>query len=148
MKRRLQRQLKDIEAQVSGLLERVVETANPRVVAAYEAKIDALERQKLLLSEKLATSGQPQRPFAEMFELALRFFANPYNIWEKGDLALRRAVLRLVFEGRVAYCRKDGLRTPKTTLPFKMLEGMCAHESQMAGRMGFEPTRPFWGLLP
>ena len=133
-------QLTDMEAQITGLLDRIVEASSPCVVAAYETRIDELERDKFILSEKIATSGKPQRSFEEMFELAMRFLANPWNIWEKGDLTLGRCVLRMCFQGRVAYCRNQGLRTPETTSPFKVLGQFCGKESHMAERAGFEPA--------
>ncbi|WP_299671766.1 recombinase family protein [uncultured Roseobacter sp.] len=130
----LKRKLCEIETQTDALLDRIVESSNPRVVSAYEAKIDALEKEKLLLDEKLQNGGKPQRSFEEMFELACRFLSSPWKIWKNGDLTLRRTVLKLTFDERLRYCRKEGLRTPKTTLPFSVLGDFCASEGVMAER--------------
>ena len=129
-----ERQLTDMEAQITGLLDRIVDASSPRVVAANETRIDELERSRLIMSETIASSGKPQRSFEEMFELAVRFLASPWSIWKKGDLTLRRCVLRMCFQGRVAYCRNQGLRTPETTSPFKALGQFCGAESHMAER--------------
>ena len=114
----MSRKFGQLEGQIAALLERVVEASSPRVISAYEAKIDALEKEKLIVAEKLENAGQIQRPFEEMFELACQFLSSPWKIWRTGHLAMRRVVLKLAFEERIAYCRKEGLRTPKTTLPF------------------------------
>ena len=134
------RKLAELEAQIAGLLDRIVDASSPRVITAYEARIDTLEKEKLLLSEKLENSGKPQRPFEEMFQLACEFLASPWKIWESGNLAMRRTVLKLAFEERLSYCRNEGLPTPKTTLPFNALGQFCRPEGVMAERVGFEPT--------
>lgn len=126
------RKLSEVEAQIDGLLDRIVDASSPRVISAYEAKIDELEQEKLVLSERMEKTGQPQRSFEEMFELACQFLSSPWNIWKNGNLAMRRTVLKLAFEDRVSYCRNEGLRTPKTTLPFNVLDGVLKSEGVMA----------------
>ena len=120
----LKRQIAKAEQQVSQLLERIVEASNPRVVAAYEDRIAGLEREKLVMAEKLQFAGKPVRPFGEMFELALAFLANPCNLWESERLADKRTVLKLTFSEPLTYHRIQGFRTPKTSIIFKALEGI------------------------
>ena len=135
------RDVAKLEKQIDGLLDRIVEASTPSVVSAYEKRLAKLEREKLVMQEKLAQGPKPKASFDELFELACTFLANPWKIWESGQLTLRRTVLKLAFADRISYCRKTGLRTPKTTLPFKVLEAMNAKKCSMAGRQGFEP----WG---
>ena len=59
------------------------------------------------------------------------FLANPWNLWRSGSFTLKQTVLRLAFSERIAYCRKEGYRTPKTALPFKVLGDISFGESQM-----------------
>ena len=88
-------------------------------------------------------AGKPIRSFEDMFEHACQFLANPWKIWNNGDLAQRRTVLKLAFSERQYYCRKEGLRTQKTTLPFNMLGGIPESEGVMAEAQGFEPWEDF-----
>ena len=46
------RELKVIEGQIEDLLERIVEASNPAVIKAYEARIEKLEHERLLVDEK------------------------------------------------------------------------------------------------
>lgn len=128
----------DAERKIEELVERIVETSNPRVIAAYERRIDELEREKLLLQEKASPAAQPRGTFDELFELAIGFLSNPYKIWGSGRLDLQRTVLKLVFSEHLAYDRKQGFRTPKTTLPFKVLGGFSGSESEMVLPQRFE----------
>ncbi|MEM8596842.1 MAG: hypothetical protein AAGF76_10275 [Pseudomonadota bacterium] len=132
----LTKRLREAEDQIAGLLDRIVTASNDRVIGAYEDRIDALEREKLVLTEKLAKTGQPERPFAEMFELALGFLANPCNLWKSDRFADKQTVQRLVFEGRLTYCRNGGFRTPKTNIIFKALEDISTIKSAMAESEG------------
>jgi len=123
----LKRDIAKVEKQIEGLLDRIVETSTPSVISAYEKRIAKMEREKLVLEEKLASGPQQGSKsggtFDELFELAQAFLSNPCKIWGSGHLTLRRTVLRLAFTERLNYGRKTGLRTPNLSLPFKLLGG-------------------------
>ena len=137
----LKRDVTKIEKQIGGLLDRIVDTTIPSVASAYEKRLARLEQDKLVAQEKLSKTAQPSHSFEQLFELASAFLANPWKLWDSGQLTLQRTVLKLTFVERISYCRKTGLRTPKTTLPFKVLEGFTSQNSEMAEAQGFEP----WG---
>ncbi len=126
------------DKQIDQLLNRIVETENLTVVTAYEKKIAMLEKQKLISAEKLQNKEKPRHAFDELFELALQFLANPWNIWNSGQLHLRRVVLRLAFSRRISYHRSEGFRTPQATEPFKVF-GCFLEKKEMARWGGFEP---------
>jgi len=50
-------------------------------------------------------------PFDETFRTALTFLANPFKLWEIGNLDARRMVLRLVLNSQLPYNRIEGFRT-------------------------------------
>ncbi len=139
----LKREAVQVDKKIESLLDRIVETENPRVIAAYEKRLSKLETDKLILMEKQRNGVKPAHSFDDLFELATSFLANPWKLWESGQLTLKRTVLRLAFSERIAYCRNEGLRTPKTTLPFKVLEGLHIGKCKMAEPKGFEPSIPF-----
>ncbi len=122
----LKTHIRALDKQIEALLDRVVEASNPTVIRAYEGKIAKLERDKQVFGEKLQSSTANSKDrggkFEDFIELSLKFLSSPWKIWESGNMSLRRTVLRLVFSERLTYCRNEGYRTPKTTLPFKALE--------------------------
>ena len=71
-----------------------------------------------------------------MFELALTFLSNPWNIWENGSFLGRRNLLKLAFQGRIPYTRENGFSNPEISLPFKVLGGFGSAENVMAHRGG------------
>ena len=135
-----QREAATIERQIEKLLDRVVEAGADSVMRAYEKRIAGLERQALVLREKAQKADHPKQPFDELFELAIQFLANPWNLWSSGKMDHRNLVLRLTFADRLYYDAKDGFRTPKTTFPFSILSDLRGAFQQMAERVGFEPT--------
>ena len=137
--------IKRMEKQIEQLLDRIVDASNDSVVSAYEKRIAKLEREKLLAEEKIAQSGKPRHTFEESFEHAIQFLSNPWNIWIKSDLALKKTVLRLAFLEPLPYCRERGLRTPNLALPFKALGDFCSNKCEMAHPRGFEPLASAFG---
>ncbi len=134
------RNLEKIDRQIEQLLDRIVDTFSPSVIAAYEGRIAKLERERLVLEEKQLRIGKPRGAFDEVFERALRFLANPCKIWESGDFKQRKMVLQMAFNEHLAYSRKGGFRTPNTSLPFKALGAFTGNDRKMAETAGFEPA--------
>jgi site-specific DNA recombinase len=66
------------------------------------------------------------------------FFASHSKLWRSGDFEHRKLVLRLAFSDRIPYDRDGGFRTPKTSFPFKVLEGLRTGRSEMARPKRFE----------
>jgi hypothetical protein len=89
--------LRDIEAQIESFLDRVLDASNPRVVKSYEDRIDELERQKIILSERKENIIPPKGRLEDCIELTLRFLSSPYDIYKNSSYALRQCVLRLAF---------------------------------------------------
>ncbi len=116
-------QIKEVDAQIEALLDRIVEASSASVVGAYEKRIEKLEREKLVLAEKASQIVPPQGRLEEVIEHALAFLANPWNIYEKGSFALKRTVLKLAFVEPLRYNRFEGYRTAEITFPFKVLAG-------------------------
>ena len=124
-------QLKDVDSQISKLLDRIVESSSTSVISALEQRVEKLEREKFRLSEKAETMVPPKGRFGESIELAMKFLSSPWNIYENGSLPLRQAVLRLAFVEPLRYSRETGYRTTKTTFPFKVLAGLQGPKCQM-----------------
>ncbi|MFL4471859.1 hypothetical protein ACERZ8_18980 [Tateyamaria armeniaca] len=77
-----------MDKQQDGLLERLVETTNPKAIAAFEAKIAKLEDEKLILTEKMRQNTKPRVTMGEIFELLSEFLSSPLEYirkWQSGS---------------------------------------------------------------
>ena len=137
----LKAQLKELEKQIEGLLDRIVDASSPSVISAYEGRIAKLEREKILLAERAARTVPPKGRFEEFIELSLEFLSKPWNLYENGSLALKQTVLRLAFAEPLRYSRESGYRTIETTLPFKVLAGFDNPKSEMVRSERLELSR-------
>ncbi len=120
--KRLKTKARQIDRDIHNLLKRLVQTGNEKAISAYENRISELEQEKALIEEEAARIATPEHSFDEMFEHSMRFLANPYEIWENGDLETKKTVLRLVFSAPLVVSRKTGVQTGETTFPFKALK--------------------------
>ena len=114
-------QIREIEKQTESLLTRIMNATNDTVIQAYEEKIAQLEKNKLFLTEKLNNQAEPKGSMQEKLEPVLQFLANPWKLWENGNIHLQRTVLKLAFTDPIPYCRFTGARTTQIALPFKVL---------------------------
>ncbi|MEL6220958.1 MAG: recombinase zinc beta ribbon domain-containing protein, partial [Pseudomonadota bacterium] len=136
-----QKYIAGLSKQIDALLDRIVEAESPTVISAYEKKIAKLERERLLLADQARSADQPKHSFDEMFELAFGFLANPWKLWESGQLTLRRMVLRLAFAEPAVYDRNTGVRTPKTTIPFNVLGELTMQNCELVRSRRLELPR-------
>ncbi|WP_425451776.1 hypothetical protein [Pelagimonas varians] len=111
--RRLRKRADQKGQEIEAMLDRIVRTSNDVTVAAYENRISELQSEMALFEEEAQKLSKPHREFDEMFELAMRFLSNPYEIWKKGNLTAKKTVLRLVCPTRLRFDRKRGPRPQK-----------------------------------
>lgn len=130
-KEELQKQLDDTNRLIENLLDRVVEANNTKVISAYEARIEKLERDKFVLHEKIDNAIPTKGRLEECMELALKFLSSPWNIYNNGDHAMRQTVLRLAFSEPLRYGQNGVYGTPKLSFPFRYLGDISCQKSEM-----------------
>lgn len=135
-----------VDEQIGGFLDRIVEATSQTVIGAYEKRINELERRKLALQAKGQVTGERYGIFEELFQLAFVFLASTSKVWKIGRIEYQKLVLELAFADRLDYGRIEGFRTPKITLPFKVLGVAESRECGMAERQSFE-IRPIAKII-
>lgn len=138
--------LRAVEEQIDSFLERIIESSSMTATRAYERKINDLEKEKLLLEEKILNFGSKkiEKTFTkrDALEHSLKFLANPCKIWDSGNLALRKLVLKLAFFGPMRYHRDKGILNTKKSLPFSILDDINTGNFKVVRAPGLEPGRP------
>lgn len=132
--------LRQIDAKIDQLMDRLVDAESKTAAKAYERKISQLEVEKEIYAQQAKTHAKTPDPLEDILEPALRFLANPWKIWNSGTIQEKRLVLRLAFSARIPYSRVEGLRTAILALPFKVLDDLKHPELKMVGPAGLEPA--------
>ena len=138
-------QLAAVEKQIDQMLDRIVETKLPSVIAAFEERIRKLEAEKLLIEERRANCGRPVSSFDDTLRTSLDFLGSPWKLWASPRLEDKRTVLKLTFATRLRYARGEGFRTADLSLPFKVMRKICGASEAMAHPTGFEPVTSAFG---
>ncbi len=110
------------EKSISQLLDRILDSDNKTVIAAYEKRINDFEIQKTILAEKIDALGKPTRPYDELFRTAIEFLVNPWNLWNNGTSEEKRMCQKLTFASSLKYNLQEGFRMTDLSLPFKLLD--------------------------
>ena len=129
----------ELDAEIGKAVDRMLDVSNPRALKAFEDRIEALERDKLIALEGASRKPAPARPFAEMFELSLRFLANPYDCWQIGGPDARNLVMRLAFARPLSYSRETGCLNTEKSSVFSMLDGLKGAKNEVVPQEGLEP---------
>ncbi|MEO1703695.1 MAG: hypothetical protein AAFR71_16740 [Pseudomonadota bacterium] len=134
--------IKQLEQQKEQLLDRLVATNSESVIAAYENRIEEIDRKKIKIADQSRQTSKPNGTFKEIYRTAFAFLANPWNLWVSDRLEDKRAVAKLVFADTLIYKRNQGYRTAKTSNVFRLLEDFTVEKSEMVPPAGLEPARP------
>jgi len=122
----------------------MIETSNPKVLAALETKIAKLEEDKLLLTDKLSQNTKPKSTLGEVIELLRDFLSSPWNIYENGSLLVKKTILKTAFAAPLAYDRQNGYRTSQTSVIFDFLADFTSKcEMVRSRRLDFRLLPPY-----
>lgn len=126
-----QSQLKRVESQIEDMLDKIMDAENKSVIRAFEKRIDKLEKQKIVLSEKAAKQLPKTKSKRECMELSLKFLSSPWDIYENGSHAMKQTVLKLAFTEPLTYCPNEAYGTPQFSFPFKVLGEITHGKKEM-----------------
>ena len=94
-----------VKRDIEKLLDKIVETSNTTVATRLEDRLEDLEKQKLVLEEKMLKTDRPNKSFEEVYRTSVEFLLNPYKHWASGHCcpivsgSYNEPHLRLVFFG-------------------------------------------------
>ncbi|MDW3224351.1 MAG: hypothetical protein R8G34_15970 [Paracoccaceae bacterium] len=109
-----------MDKEIEIVLDRIMGASSDSVIRRYESKVEQLERQRAGLVEKVSNQGEAKGTYAEKLELVLKFLSTPWNLWDNGDIHVRRMVLKLAFTSPVYCTRNEGARTPDLSIPLRL----------------------------
>ena len=134
--------LKKMGKEINTLINRAVNSESEHAAKAYERRINELELEKVMTTEKLENIGKPMNSFEKTSRTAFTFLRKPFVLWDSGRYDYRRVLLRLVFSAPLIYDMKMGYRTAPIAQPFRLLRAMTMGKYEMVPERGLEPPTP------
>lgn len=132
-----------LDQKTAQLVDLLLDANSPALIKAYEGRIKKLEEEKAQMAEQASQSKRPRHSFRHTYRTACAFLINPCKLWNSGVFEQQRLLVRMVFPGRIEYCRNEGYRTAAIAEPFRLLGTLAGSRSEMVGPAGLEPaTRP------
>ena len=132
----LERRIRSLRKEEEKFLDRIVETDNQSVVAAYEKRIAKVQHEEAAVKEKLAQIDAEPADFDEMFKHTVDILSRPWEVWKKHDYEWKQAIIKVVFADKLRYSHESGLQTPETTFVFKVLRGEERAKNNLADGTG------------
>ena len=102
------REAQRLSEKIEQAMDRLLDCDSPSLQTRFEAKIKTMETERAVLLEQ-ASAAPNGRTFDESLRTAMRFLADPWNLWTNGALKDRHAVLKLAFPQGLRYSRIQGL---------------------------------------
>ncbi|MBG78465.1 MAG: recombinase [Alphaproteobacteria bacterium] len=129
-----------IEQKLDKLVDRLLDTDSPTLIKTYEKSIKQLEKQKVLLDEKLKIGRKRQPSFERAFKTALVWLTNPAVLWDTGCLADRKSLLKVLFTDNLRYDKESGFLNRPIAQPIRLCGLVGDGGTKMVEGAGFEPA--------
>ncbi|TSC72748.1 MAG: resolvase-like protein [Parcubacteria group bacterium Gr01-1014_38] len=126
----------EIGRQVEQLATRAASTTSTAAARAYEARIEALEKDRVAVRQELRRYVDEQIDFRTALEQVTDYLSKPVLRWESGDLATRQTLIRLCFTKNPVYYKATGFRTDGLSLTYAIITGRKALENVDGGPGG------------
>ena len=117
-----------IEQEQSRITDAYI-SANDVMKRALNAKIDALETEKLALQSNVDNFTPELMPFDEAFGYIADFLHCPTEAWRKGDYRIKQTVLNLCFSGRLSYNKEQKFGTVHLSPIFGLFNSFSGENS-------------------
>ena len=129
-----------LTSQINELADKLMLLSNETAIRTVERRIEELERERLILSQKPKETPPPAAHVGTALERIIPVLKNPYQTWKDGDTHSKRLVTCLVFPSRLPYVRNEGFGTAEIALPFLLLASPGVTVSTLVGDDGLEPS--------
>lgn len=118
-----------IERDIQALIDRITQTRNQTVAAAYEGRLEELTRSRNLIGEDIAYTSSVDMSFNGALRTVFDFIEKPYLLWCTGNEEDKKTTLKLVFAKRARHDLNDGFRTAAYSLPFLIMQQSVDNKS-------------------
>lgn len=142
----LDREKKETDQRIQGFLGRLLETESRTMIKRYEDHIEALERERAMLSEHARHMMEVDTSFESAVGTVFDFVGDPYSLWANGDFEDKRLTLKLAFAGQMPFDRETGFGTTPFSLPFKVMSDLGDRNSGLVDITG-ESSNSFFDIL-
>ena len=138
-----QNQIRQVEKKIGSFIEMIANATNPTAAGLYEKRSRSCCAQRKCLLKNLPMWVNLSQPL----RMCLNHQSDSSETLTKyGKILISPGSERFFdrhFQSLSNTAKKEGYRTTKTALPFKVLEDVGSEKSKMVPRRGLEPPRPY-----
>ena len=133
LEKKIQNELTKVEEEINLFSIRASKAATETVVKVYEKQIEECGNKENKLRDSLQKIKNVlgKKNFETTLDVVFEILKNPYSAWQKGDFAMKRLILQIVFEQSLAYNRNSGFETAILSLPLRVFELSEVDNSQV-----------------
>ena len=117
--------IQNIQRKIDNYIQRIGETNNLDLIESYEQKVTELKSEKILLGGSSNRLKSNEINFNKSIEDLKMWLTDPIKSYKEAHLERKRALLTIMFDGKIHYSHIYGVRTPSLQ---PVVEEMCIPE--------------------
>lgn len=135
-------ELRAVRDDILQIAERAKRVKDERVVTIYEDQLARLAQREASLTAQVSRPATEGVSFETALSQVCEHLSNPYKTWVDGDVKDRALLLKIIFEGLLAYDRHSGFETAELSLPLRVCDYFATSQSH-----GVEMVLKSWNRL-
>jgi len=132
--------LAEIKIEVTLTVDKITQLSNPIALSALETRLEDLERERLVLENKIQNNPQDKIDVGTLIQEVVDFIPNTHKLWESGTTTEKKLLLELVFDDKITYSKKEGVRTPVFSPLYAILGNSDTTKNSLVEMAGVEPA--------
>jgi len=137
---KLEREISDIDKKIDNFIDRIWNTSSQKLVENYEWKIEILEKDKEVLSEKMTKKFWHLKNVWTSLKDKLKKISNALVVWNSQNVENKKNLIKMIFPSWIPINKKRVVWTLNLSLIYQAFELSKVSKNQMVELDGFEPT--------
>lgn len=126
-----------IDKEIVNLVNRISKTGNDLIAETFENRIGDLDKERIILREKIRLSQEPDLVRAEsIYNQVIQDYRNVSNQWISTDKQGKSLIFQRVFEGRITVDKNGVYRTTPLSLFYQQKSTLAGDDSGMVDYTG------------
>ena len=119
---KIKNQIQEFDKKIDNYIDRIWNSTSQKLIENYESKIEELEKEKQIISEKMTENFSHLKNVWTWLKTKLKKVSNALVVWNNQDVKNKKELLKMIFPAWIPINKKRVVWTPNLSLIYQAFE--------------------------